>query len=138
MNGADNREARTGSVADRRPTTISVPTEDLAGELQATHSVLARSKLHATSWHLENVCSARCVERIRPPEEARERLAAPAVAEEAEAGVRRNFTRDAAHAPAPAAKCEFITAQEVPQEPSHAPQLDLLRRTLRLVGRQIA
>jgi len=103
MNEADNRKARAGSVADRGPATISVPAEDVGGEAQAAHSVHARSKLHTTRWHLEDLCSARCVEHVRPLEEARERLAVPAVADEAKAGVRRNFACDAAHAAAPAA-----------------------------------
>ena len=63
-----------------------------------------KAKLHAAGWHLEDVCPGRCVEHVRPLEEARERLAVLAVADEAKAGVRRNFARDAAHAAAPAAK----------------------------------
>jgi len=106
MNQADNREARASSVADRGPATIGVPAEDLAGEAQAAHSVPARGKLHAASWHLENVCSARCVEHVRPLEEARERLTVLAVADEAEAGGRRDLARDAAHVAAPAPKRE--------------------------------
>jgi hypothetical protein len=47
MNEAHNREARAGSVADRAPTTIRVPAEDLAGEAQAAQSVRARGKLYA-------------------------------------------------------------------------------------------
>jgi hypothetical protein len=70
------------------------------------HSVRARGKPHAARWHLENVCSAGCIERIRPLKESRERLAVLAVADEAEAGVRRNFARDATHAAASAAKRE--------------------------------
>jgi hypothetical protein len=58
MNEADNREARAGSVANWGPATISVPAEDLAGEVQAAHSVRARGKLHAARWHMEDVCSA--------------------------------------------------------------------------------
>ena len=111
MNEADNREARAGSIADRGSATISVPAEDLAGEAQAAHSVRARCKPHAARWHLEDVCPGRCVEHVRPLEEARERLAVLAVAEEAEAGVRRNFARDAAHAAAPAAKREVLRVQ---------------------------
>src|SRR5215471_7631930 len=107
MNEADNRKARTGNVADRGPATISVPAKDLVGEAQAAHRVHARGKLHATRRHLEDLGSACCVEHVRPLEEARERLAVP---DEAEAGVRRNFARDAAHAPALAAKREVITS----------------------------
>jgi len=97
MNEADNGEARAGSVADWGPATISVPAEDLAGEVQAAHSVRARGKLHAARWHMEDVCSARCIEHVRPLEEVRKRLAVLAVADETKAGVRRNFVRDAAH-----------------------------------------
>jgi hypothetical protein len=110
MNEADNREARAGSVADRSPATISVPAEDLAGEAQAAHSVRARGKLHAARWHLKDVCSARCVEHVRPREEARERLAVLAVADEAEAGGRRNFACDAAHAAAPAGEQDVLSS----------------------------
>jgi len=112
MNEADNREARAGrSIADRSSATISVPAEDLTGEAHAAHSVRACGKPHAARWHLENVCSARCVERIRPLKESRERLAVLAVADEAEAGVRRNFARDATHAAAPAAKREVLRVE---------------------------
>src|SRR6516162_4963924 len=111
MNEADNRKARAGSVADRGPATISVPAEDLVGEAQAAQSVHARSKLHATCWHLEDLCSARCVEHVRPLEEARERLAVLAVADEAEDGVRRNFARDTAHAATPAAQRKVMTSR---------------------------
>jgi hypothetical protein len=92
-----------------QPPAISVPAEDLAGEAQAAHSVRARCKPHAAGWHLEDVCPGRCVEHVRPLEEARERLAVLAVADEAKAGVRRNFARDTAHAAAPAAKREVLS-----------------------------
>src|SRR5262249_14601299 len=111
MNEADNRKARAGSIADRGSATISVPAEHLVGEAQAAHSVHARSKLHATRWHLEDLCSARRVEHVRPLEEARERLAVLAVADEAEAGVRRYFAGDAAHAATPAAQREVMTSR---------------------------
>src|SRR6516225_4274535 len=111
MNEAYNRKARAGSVADRGPATISVPAKDLVGEAQAAHRVHARGKLHATHWHLEDLGSVCCVEHVGPLEEARERLAVLAVADEAEAGVRRNFARDAAHAAALAAKREVITSR---------------------------
>jgi hypothetical protein len=90
MYEADNRKARPGSIAKRGPATIGIPAEDFAGETQATHRVRASGKLHATRWHLENVCSACCVEHVRPLEEARERLAILAIANEAEASGRRN------------------------------------------------
>ncbi len=106
MNQTDNWEARANSVANRGPATIGVPAEDLAGEAQAAHSVRAPGKLHAAGWHLENVCSARYVEHVRPLEEARERLTVLAVADEAEASGRRNLARQSAYAAAPAPKRE--------------------------------
>ena len=108
MNESDNREARTGSVADWGAATISVPTEDFAREMQAAYRVRARCKLHAARWHVENICSACCIEHVRSLEEARKRLAVLAVADETGAGVRRNFVCDAAHMAAPAAKRESI------------------------------
>jgi hypothetical protein len=42
MNEANNRKARASSVTDRGPTTISIPAEDHAGEVQATHGVCPR------------------------------------------------------------------------------------------------
>jgi hypothetical protein len=110
MNDADNWEPWAGSVADRGPATTSVPAEYLAGEVQAAHSVRARDKLHAARWHVEDVCSTRSIEHVWPLEEARECLAVPAVADETEAGVRRNFIRDAAHVAASAAKREILRA----------------------------
>jgi hypothetical protein len=111
MNEADDREARASRVADRGPAAIRGPAEDLAGELEAAHSVRAGGQLHAARRHLEDVCSARGVEHVRPLEEARERLAVPAVAHETEAGVGRNVVRDAAHAAAAAAKREGYRVQ---------------------------
>jgi hypothetical protein len=108
MNEADNREVGAGSVADRGSATISVPAEDLAGKVQAAHSIRARGKLHAARWHLENVCSARCIEHVWPLKEARKRLAVLAVTNKTEAGVRRNFVRGAAHVAAQAAKREIL------------------------------
>jgi hypothetical protein len=110
MNEADNLEARARSVADRSPATISVPAKGLAGEAQAAHSVRARGKLHATRWHVKDVGSTRRIEHVRPLQETRKRLAIPAVADEAEARIRRNFTRDASHMAAPAAKREILGA----------------------------
>jgi hypothetical protein len=106
MYEADNRKSRPGSIANWGPTTIGVPAEDLAGETQASHRVRASGKLHATRWHLENVRSACCVEHVRPLQEARERLAILAIANEAEASGRRNPARDAVHVAAPAPKRE--------------------------------
>jgi hypothetical protein len=108
MNEADNRKARAGSVVDWGPATISVPAEDLDGEVQAAHGVCARGKLHAACWHMEYICSARCIEHIWPFEEARKCLAVLAVADETEARVRSNFVCNAAHVAAPAAKREIL------------------------------
>jgi len=110
MNEADNRKARARGVADRGPATISVPADDLAGEAQAAHSARSRGELHATCWHVEDVSSTCRIEHVRPLQEARKRLAVLAVADETEAGVRRNFMRDAAHMAAPAAKREMLGA----------------------------
>jgi hypothetical protein len=62
MNKTNNREARAGSIGDRGPATISVPAENLGGEVQAPHGIGARDKLHAARWHMEDICSARCIE----------------------------------------------------------------------------
>jgi len=105
---ADNREARASSgITDRSPTTIGVLAEDFAGETQAAHSVRARDKLHAAGRHLENICTTRRVEHIRTFQKPRERLAIPAVADEAEPSGRRNLARNAAHAGAAAPKREI-------------------------------
>src|SRR5262249_36622149 len=69
-----------------------------------THRVCASGKLHATRWHLENVCSSCRVEHVRPLQEARERLTILAIANEAEASGRRYLIRDALHVAAPASK----------------------------------
>ena len=111
MNEANNRESRTGSVRHWGPATISVPAEDPAGEVEAAHGLRAGGKLHAARWHMEDICSACCIEHVRPLEEARKRLAVQAVAEEAEAGIWRNFVRDAAHVAAPAAKRKILRVQ---------------------------
>ena len=110
MNEADNREAWAGSVANRGPATISVPAEDLAREAQAAHSVRARGKLYAARGHLKDVRSTRRIEHIRPLQETRKRLAILAVTDEAEAGIRRNFMRDASHMATPATKQEILGA----------------------------
>src|ERR1700722_8073449 len=108
VNEPDNREARTGRVADGRAATLSVPAEDLAGELQAAHRVRAGCKLHAARRHMEDICSACGIEHVRPFEETRKRLAVPAVAGETGAGIWPNVVCDAAHVTAPAAKRESI------------------------------
>jgi hypothetical protein len=107
VNHSHEREARASSVADRGLTTIGVPAEDLAGQLQATHSVGARRKPHTARWHLENVGSASCVEYVRPIEEARERLTVLTVADEAEPRGWLGLTGGAAHVAAPAPKREL-------------------------------
>jgi hypothetical protein len=72
--------------------------------VQAAHGVRARGKLHAARRHMEDICSARRIEHVWPFEEARKRLAIPAVADETEAGMRRNFVCDAAYVTTLAAK----------------------------------
>ena len=104
MNESDNREARTSCVADRGAATIRVPTEDLAREMQAPHRVRAGCELHAARWHMEDICSACCIEHVRSFKEARKGLAVLAIADEAETRVRRNFVCDATHVAAPTAK----------------------------------
>src|SRR5262249_12996500 len=95
MYEADNRKAwPCCGIANWCATTIGVPAQDLAGEPDATHRTCASAKLHATRWHLEDVCSACRVEHVRPFEEARERLAICAIANKAEASGRRNLARD--------------------------------------------
>ena len=107
MDEPDNRKARPRrSITNRGPATIGVPAENLAGETQASYRVRASGKLHATRWHLENVCSSCRVEHVRPFQEARERLAILAIANEAEASGRCNHARDAVHVAAPAPKRE--------------------------------
>jgi hypothetical protein len=108
MNESDDRKARTGSVADRGVATIRVPTEDLAGELQATHRLRACCQLHAACWHMEDIRPARRIEHVRSFEEARKRLAVLAIADETEPGVRCNFVCGATHLAAPATKRESI------------------------------
>jgi hypothetical protein len=110
MKHSHKREARASCVADRGPATIGVPAEDLAGQLQATHSVRARGKSHTARWHLEYVRSACCVEHVRPIEETRERLTVLTVADEAKAGGRHNLAGSAAHLAAPAPKWEVYWA----------------------------
>jgi len=108
MNHGDDREARAGGgVADRGPATIGVPAEDaLVGKAQAPHGVRTRSEFHAPGRHLEDVRTAGGVEHVRPLQEACERLAVLTVADEAEAGGRRDVARNAAHVAALAPKRE--------------------------------
>jgi hypothetical protein len=108
MNETDNREARAGRIADRGPATIGVPAEDPAGEVQAAHGVSARGKLHAARWQMEDICSARRIEHVRPLEKARKRLAVPAIADETETCIRTDFVCDAAYMAATAAKRETL------------------------------
>jgi hypothetical protein len=108
MNDADHRKAWTGSVADRGPAAISVPSENPVGELQAAHGVRACSKPHAACWHMEDVRSARCIEHVRPLEEMGKRLTVLAVADETETSMWRNVVRDSAHVAAAAAKREIL------------------------------
>src|SRR5215813_9929089 len=104
---SDQGDARARGVADRGPATIGVPAVDSpVAEAQASHGVHARGELHAPRRHLEDVRAAGGVEHVRPLEEARERLAILAVAEDAVAGGRRNLACDAAHVPALAPKRE--------------------------------
>src|SRR5262249_1123133 len=95
-----------------------VPADDLAGEAQAAQRLRARGELHLRRRHLEDVGAAGRVENVRPLEEARERLAVLAVAEEPKAGRRRNLARDAAHVTAPAPK------REVEGQPGHVTASD--------------
>jgi hypothetical protein len=104
MNKANNRKARAGRVGDRGPATIGVPAEHPAREVQAADGVRACRKCHATGRHVEDVCSARAVQHVRPPKKARERLTIAAVADEAEAPIGRHDVSYAAHMPAPAAE----------------------------------
>src|SRR6266567_929981 len=99
VNHSDQRDARAGDVADRGPATIGVPAVDFpVAEAQASHGVHAGGEVHAPWRHLEDVRAAGCVEHVRPLEEARERLAILAVAEDSAAAPgRRNPTRDATH-----------------------------------------
>ncbi len=107
MNDADHREARAGGVGDRGVATIGVPAENaFIGEAQAAQGVGARGELHARWRHLEDVGAADGIEHIGPIKEVCERLAVFAVAEEAEAGGRRNLAREAAHMAATAPKRE--------------------------------
>ena len=106
MDDADDRKARAGRVGDRGPATLRVPAEDPAGKLQAADGVRARGKPHAPRRHMEDIRSTARIEHVRPSEETRERLAVVAVADEAEACVRRDVVRGAAHMAAPAAKRE--------------------------------
>jgi hypothetical protein len=113
VNKADNREAGAGSVGDRSSATISVPAEDLLGEVQAAHGFGARSKLHAAPRHVKDISSARSIEHVWPLEKARKRLAILAVTDETEAGIWGNFVGNAAYVAAEATK------REIPRSLSH-------------------
>lgn len=104
MNEGDNWETRAGGVANRGPAAICIPAENLVGEVYAAYGVRARCKLHAARWHLEYVCSARCIEHVGPIEEACECLAILAVADETKAHKRRHAAGDAAHVTASASE----------------------------------
>ena len=104
MNEADNRKARSRSVGDWCPATLSVPAEDPAGEVQAAHGVRASGKFYAARRHMEDIRSPRSIEHVRPLEKARKRLAVLAVADETEAGIWRNVVGDAAYVAAQAVK----------------------------------
>lgn len=105
MNESDDGEARTGGgIGDRRTATIGVPAQDLAGEPDTTQGVGTRGQGHPARRHLEDVGAAGDIEHIRPIEKPRERLTVRAVADEAEAGGRRNLARHPAHMAAPAAE----------------------------------
>ena len=105
MNDGDDREARScGGVGDRSPTTIRVPPKDLVGERQTPHRIHASGDPHAPGRHLEDVRSAGGVEHVRTSDETSERLTVLAVADEAEAGRRRDAARDTTHATALAPK----------------------------------
>jgi len=107
MYEADNGKARPCcGIANWCAATIGVPAQDLAGEPHATHRTCASAKLHATHWHLEDVCSACRVEHVRPVEEERERLAICAIANKAEASGRRNLACDTVHVAAAAPQRE--------------------------------
>src|SRR5262249_56215466 len=77
--------------------TISGPAQDLAGKAQAGQGVGTCRERHPTRRQLEYVGAAGSVENVRPFEETRKRLAVLAVADEAEAGGRRNRAGEAAH-----------------------------------------
>jgi len=97
MNERDDRESWVGGGAsDRGAATISVPAQDFAGEPQAAQSVGACRERHLTRRHLKNVRATGSVENVRSFEEARKCLAVLAVADEAEAGGRRNRAGDSA------------------------------------------
>jgi hypothetical protein len=98
MNERHDREARAGGgVSDGGAATISVPAQDFAGEPQAARGVGTYREGHPTRRQLENVRAAGSVENVRPFEETRKRLAVLAVADEAEAGGRRDRAGEAAH-----------------------------------------
>ena len=98
MNERDDRETRAGGgVSDRGAATVSEPAQDFVGNAHATQSIQASDERHLTRRQLENVRAAARVENVRSLKKTRKRLAVLAVADEAEAGGRRNRAGDAAH-----------------------------------------
>src|SRR5262249_40347038 len=98
MNERDDRETRAGGgVSDRGAATVSEPAQDFVGKAHATQSIQASDERHLTRRQLENVRAAARVENVRSLKKTRKRLAVLAVADEAEAGGRRNRAGDAAH-----------------------------------------
>jgi hypothetical protein len=77
------------------PATISVAAEDVAGEVQAAHSIRARGKLHAARWHMEDGRSASYIE------------------DETDTDAGRNFVRDAVRVAAPASKQENLRVRVI-------------------------
>src|SRR5215470_19080720 len=96
MNERDDRETRAGGgVSDRGAATVSEPAQDFVGKAQ--QSIQASDERHLTRRQLKNVRAAARVENVRSLKKTRKRLAVLAVADEAEAGGRRNRAGDAAH-----------------------------------------
>jgi hypothetical protein len=93
-----------GRVGNRRPATFAVPAQDLAERHRHRSASRARCESYARGRQLEDVGPTGVVEHIRPIEEARECLAIPAIADEAEAGGWRDVAGKAAHPAALASK----------------------------------
>jgi hypothetical protein len=98
------KPGRAGGVGNRRPATVAVPAQDLAGEAQASQGVRARGEIYAPGRHVEDVRSACGVEHVHAIEEMGERLAIRAIADEAEAAGWGDVACDAARVAAPAPK----------------------------------
>jgi hypothetical protein len=76
MDHGDDGKSRTcRGVGDWGPTTIGVPAKDarVGREAYRPQSIRARRELHAARRHMEDVGPARCIQLVRPMEEARER-----------------------------------------------------------------